>query len=345
MTVAAVINLSGSVFREKAETIKYYNRMRGIGMIMKCVVTGGAGFIGSHLVDALLAAGHEVTVVDNLSSGKREFLEPHMGDRRFRLVEADLSGEGYVCADFKGADTIFHLAANPDVRTGATDTKTPITQNVMATYNVLESMRLHGVSRIAFTSTSTVYGEALVVPTPEDYGPLLPISLYGASKLSCEALISSYCHTFGMRAWIYRFANIVGDRGTHGVIFDFIKKLRASPKKLTILGDGRQSKSYLHISDCVEAMLFVVENAREQVNVYNIGSDDRFDVTGIARVVAEEMGLNGVAFEYTGGDRGWKGDVPFMALSIEKIRALGWKPTHDSGASVRLCVQQLLKEA
>jgi UDP-glucose 4-epimerase len=312
---------------------------------MKCVVTGGAGFIGSHLVDALLARGNEVTVVDNLSGGKREFLEPHEGDRRFRFVEEDLSAEGFVCKDFKGADTVFHLAANPDVRTGATDTKTPIRQNVMSTYNVLESMRLNGVSRIAFTSTSTIYGEAKVVPTPEDYGPLLPISLYGASKLSCEALISSYCHTFGMTSWIYRFANIVGDRGTHGVIFDFIKKLRADPEKLTILGDGRQSKSYLHISDCVEAMLFVVENAREQVNVYNIGSDDRFDVTGIARVVAGEMGLKDVAFEYTGGDRGWKGDVPFMALSIGKIKALGWKPTHDSEESVRLCVKQLLKEA
>ena len=312
---------------------------------MKCVVTGGAGFIGSHLVDALLAAGNEVTVVDNLSGGKREFLQPHEGNRRFRFVEADLSAEGFICEDFKGADTVFHLAANPDVRTGATDTKTPIRQNIMTTYNVLESMRLNGVSRIAFTSTSTIYGEATVVPTPEDYGPLLPISLYGASKLSCEALISSYCHTFGMKAWIYRFANIVGDRGTHGVIFDFIRKLRADPKKLTILGDGRQSKSYLHISDCVEAMLFVVENAREQVNVYNIGSDDRFDVTGIARVVAEEMGLKDVAFEYTGGDRGWKGDVPFMALSIGKIKALGWKPAHDSEASVRLCVKQLLKEA
>ena len=312
---------------------------------MKCVVTGGAGFIGSHLVDVLMASGNEVTVVDNLSGGKREFLQPHEGNRRFRFVETDLSREGFVCEDFKGADMVFHLAANPDVRTGATDTKTPIRQNVMATYNVLESMRLNGVSRIAFTSTSTIYGEATVVPTPEDYGPLLPISLYGASKLSCEALISSYCHTFGMTSWIYRFANIVGDRGTHGVIFDFIKKLRADPEKLTILGDGRQSKSYLHISDCVEAMLFVVKNAREQVNVYNIGSDDRFDVTGIARVVAEEMGLKDVAFEYTGGDRGWKGDVPFMALSIGKIKGLGWKPTHGSEASVRLCVKQLLREA
>ncbi len=312
---------------------------------MKCVVTGGAGFIGSHLVDALLAAGDEVTVVDNFSSGRREFLAPHAGDRRFRLVEADLSPDGYVCDAFAGADMVFHLAANPDVRTGATDTLTPLRQNVVATFNVLEAMRRHGVGRIAFTSTSTVYGEARVVPTPEDYGPLLPISVYGASKLACEALISAYCHTFGMRAWIYRFANIVGSRGTHGVIYDFIRKLRADPARMTILGDGRQSKSYLHIGDCVDAMLYVARNARDPVNYYNIGSEDRFDVTGIARAVAGEMGLRDVAFAYTGGERGWKGDVPLMTLSVEKLRALGWRPAHNSEESVRLCARELLKEA
>ena len=311
---------------------------------MKCVVTGGAGFIGSHLVDALMAAGNEVTVVDNLSSGRRAFLEAHEDSPRFRFVKADLSGDGFVCEDFKGADMVYHLAANPDVRSGVTDTGTPLRQNIIATYNVLESMRVHNVPRIAFTSTSTVYGEAMVVPTPEDYAPLLPISLYGASKLSCEALIGAYCHSFGMQAWIYRFANIVGSRGTHGVIFDFINKLRADPHKLTILGNGRQSKSYLHIGDCVEAMRFVVANGRDQVNVFNIGSDDRFDVTGIARAVAGEMRLKDVQFEYTGGDRGWKGDVPFMTLSIEKLKALGWKPAHNSEESVRLCVKELLKE-
>jgi UDP-glucose 4-epimerase len=311
---------------------------------MKCVVTGGAGFIGSHLTDALLAAGYEVTVVDNLSSGKREFLAPHEGNRRFRFVKADLSTDGYVCDAFKGADMVFHLAANPDVRSGVTDTQAPLRQNVITTYNVLESMRKYEVKGIAFTSTSTVYGEAKVVPTPEDYGPLLPISLYGASKLSCEALISSYCHTFGLQAWIYRFANIVGSRGTHGVIFDFIRKLREDPEKLTILGDGRQSKSYLHIGDCVDGMLFMVAHAKDRVNVCNIGSEDRFDVTGIARVVAEEMGLKNVKFEYTGGDRGWKGDVPFMALSVARLKALGWKPAHNSEESVRLCVKELLKE-
>ena len=312
--------------------------------IMKCAVTGGAGFIGSHLVDALLAAGHEVAVIDNLSSGRREFLAPHEGDRRFRFVEADLAGEGFLCEEFQGQDMVFHLAANPDVRSGSVDTRTPLSQNIIATYNVLESLRRYNVGRVAFTSTSTVYGEAQAVPTPEDYGPLMPISLYGASKLACEALISSYCHTFGLQAWIYRFANIVGSRSTHGVIYDFIGKLRTDPGRMTILGDGRQSKSYLHVSDCVDAMLFVAANAGDDVNVYNIGSEDRFDVTGIARAVAEEMKLKDVEFAYTGGDRGWKGDVPYMALAIDKLAELGWKPAHSSEESVRQCIGELLGE-
>lgn len=311
---------------------------------MKCIVTGGAGFIGSHLTDRLLTEGNEVTVVDNLSGGKLKFIEHHLKDPRFSFINEDIARDGYVSNAFQGADMVYHLAANPDVRSGVTDTKTPLTQNIVATFNVLESMRASGVKKIAFTSTSTVYGEATEVPTPEAYGPLIPISLYGASKLSCEALISSYCHTFDMQSWIYRFANIIGSRGTHGVIFDFIGRLRTNPAKLTILGNGRQSKSYLHISDCVEGMLFTVKNSNETVNIFNIGSDDRLDVTGIARTVAAEMGLKNVEFEYTGGDRGWKGDVPFMTLSIDKLKALGWKPAHNSEESVHLCVRELLHE-
>jgi UDP-glucose 4-epimerase len=209
---------------------------------------------------------------------------------------------------------------------------------------MLESMRRLGVKNIAFTSTSTVYGDATIMPTPENYGPLMPISLYGASKLASEALISAYCHTFDMRAWIYRFANIIGDRSSHGVIYDFMGRLKKDPSKLTILGNGKQSKSYLHVDDCVDAMLHVVNNSKEQVNIYNIGSEDRIDVANIARIVADEMKLNGVAFEYTGGERGWKGDVPLMALSIEKIKELGWKPTHNSEESVRLCARSLLAD-
>lgn len=308
---------------------------------MKCVVTGGAGFIGSHLVDRLLEQGHEVTVLDNLSGGRREFIEGHIPDNRFKFILRDIS-EDRTIQEIEGADIVYHLAANPDVKLGAENTKVHMKQNIIATYNVLEAMRIYGVKKIAFTSTSTIYGEATVVPTPEDYGPLMPISLYGASKLACEALISSYCHTFGMTAWLFRFANIIGDRSTHGVIFDFISRLKKDPSKLTILGNGKQSKSYLHVDDCVKGMLFAVERRNVPVNIYNIGSEDRIDVTGIARLIADEMGLNGVQYEYTGGERGWAGDVPFMGLSIDRMKALGWTPGHNSEASVRLCIRSLL---
>jgi len=310
---------------------------------MKCVVTGGAGFIGSHLVGRLMEKGHEVTVIDNLSGGRIEFIERYFSDDRFSFVKRDLS-ENQPIREIKGADVVFHLAANPDVKLGADDTHVHLRQNVIATYNVLESMRSLGVKNIVFTSTSTVYGEASVIPTPENYGPLVPISLYGASKLSCEALISAYCGTFDMSAWIYRFANIIGDHGTHGVIYDFINKLRKDPARLAILGDGRQSKSYLHVDDCVDGMLYALENSRGKVNIYNIGSEDRIDVTGIGHIVAGEMGLERAEFTYTGGDRGWKGDVPVMGLSIEKIKALGWRPKYNSEVSVRRCARALLDE-
>ena len=199
---------------------------------------------------------------------------------------------------------VFHVAANPDVKLGAADTRIHVDQNILATHNLLEAMRKAGVSKIAFTSTSTIYGEADVVPTPEDYGPLKPISLYGASKLSCEALISSYCHTFEMQSWIYRFANIVGERGTHGVLVDFIRKLKQNPKELEILGSGKQRKSYLEVKDCVQAMIHCVENSQEETNIFNIGSDDSIDVTGIADITAEKMKLPGVKYRYTGGVEG-----------------------------------------
>jgi UDP-glucose 4-epimerase len=308
-------------------------------------VTGGAGFIGSHLVDRLVES-NRVTVLDNFSSGKREFIEGHIESPNFSLIEADLRDREAVEAALAGKDLVFHLAANPDVKIGAEDTRTHLDQNVIATYNLLESMRWAGVAEIAFTSTSTVYGEAGVVPTPEGYGPLLPISLYGASKLACEALISAFCGTFDMRAWIFRFANIIGERGTHGVIVDFIKKLEADPRTLEILGSGRQRKSYLLIEDCVDAMIFSVSSASDRVNVFNIGSKDAVDVTEIADVVAEKMNLEGVRYRYTGGieGRGWRGDVKTMLLSIEAIEELGWTPRHNSRQSIEAAVEALLNQ-
>lgn len=309
------------------------------------LVTGGAGFIGSHLVDRLVES-NRVTVLDNFSSGKREFIEGHIESPNFSLIEADLRDREAVESALAGIDLVFHLAANPDVKIGAEDTRTHLDQNVIATYNLLESMRWAGVAEIAFTSTSTVYGEAGVVPTPEGYGPLLPISLYGASKLACEALISAFCGTFDMRAWIFRFANIIGERGTHGVIVDFIKKLEADPRTLEILGSGGQRKSYLLIEDCVDAMIFSVSSASDRVNVFNIGSKDAVDVTEIADVVAEKMNLEGVRYRYTGGieGRGWRGDVKTMLLSIEAIEELGWTPRHNSRQSIEAAVEALLNQ-
>jgi UDP-glucose 4-epimerase len=309
------------------------------------LVTGGAGFIGSHLVEALLAE-NEVTVFDNFSSGKREFIAPHLNNSRFRLQEADLIDTIALEKALNGVDNVFHLAANPDVKLGAENTRVHLEQNVLATYNLLEAMRKCGVKKIAFTSTSTVYGEATEVPTPENYGPLLPISLYGASKLACEALISSYCHTFEMQSWIYRFANIVGERGTHGVLVDFMRKLRENPRELEILGSGQQKKSYLEVKDCVRAMQHCVQHSDEQINVFNIGSEDSVDVTKIADIVARQMGLADVRYRYTGGvdGRGWKGDVKVMLLSIEKIKKLGWKPQGGSVRAIETAVKALLKD-
>ena len=307
------------------------------------MVTGGAGFIGSHIVDRLMSEGHSVVVYDNLSSGRREFVEHHMGKENFKFVHADLLDFDTLSREMKDIDLVYHVAANPDVRLGAKDTRVHMEQNVLATYNVLEAMRKNGVGDIVFTSTSTVYGEAKVIPTPEDYGPLIPISLYGASKLGAEAFITSYAHTFDMKAVIYRFANIVGPRGTHGVIYDFIMKLKKNPKELEILGDGTQTKSYLYVEDCVDAIIYGYRNRKEDVEIFNIGSEDWVNVRKIADIVVEEMGLENVAYRFTGGKRGWKGDVPKMLLSIEKIKSYGWKPKRGSEESVRLTARALVK--
>jgi len=216
-------------------------------------------------------------------------------------------------------------------------------QNITATYNLLEAMRKSDVPNIVFTSTSTVYGEATIIPTPEEYGPLIPISLYGASKLACEALITSYCHTFDMNSWIFRFANIIGDRSTHGIIFDFINKLKINSEQLEILGDGRQEKSYLHVSECIDAILFAVKNSRDAVNIFNVGSDDTINPTRIGEIIVEEMGLEDVEFTYTGGKRGWKGDVPRMLLGIKKLKGAGWCPDYSSERSVREAVRVLVE--
>jgi len=312
------------------------------------LVTGGAGFIGSHLVDALMRSSAAVTVLDNLSYGYRENFARWVGHPDFSFVMGDCLNPEDVRKAIQNCDVVFHLAANPDVRAGEVNTKIDLEQNVIATYNLLEEMRKYERAKtMAFTSSSTVYGEAVVVPTPESYSPLKPISLYGASKLACEAFISAYCHMFGMRGVVYRFANIIGSRSRHGVIWDFIRKLIANPGELEILGDGRQTKSYLLVEDCVEAFLRGLEKASERFEIFNVGSEDRVDVTTIARIVTESMGLKNVSFRYKGeveGGRGWLGDVRFMLLDISKLKKLGWKPKYNSFESVTEASKQLLKE-
>ena len=314
-------------------------------MTKKIIVTGGAGFIGSCLVDKLLSTNNKVTVIDNLSSGKMKLLEDNIKDPNLEFVKLDMLNIEDLKTVVNGTDTIFHLAANPEVRLGAENTKIHLEQNVIVTYNLLEAMRINGQKNIVFTSTSTVYGDVDTIPTPENYGPLIPISLYGASKLACEAFITSYCHTFDMTSWIFRFANIVGPKSTHGIIIDFVNKLRKNPRSLEILGDGQQCKSYIHISDCIDAILFAVENSHDATNIFNIGSNDAISSTEIGKIVVEEMGLRDVRFHYTGGNRGWKGDVPRMMLSIDKIQKLGWAPIYDSENSVRDAARSHIMQA
>lgn len=309
---------------------------------MKILVTGGAGFIGSHLVDRLVEMNHEVTVLDNLSSGNEEFIAVHLGKPIFQFYRMDLLHDE-ITPYFEGVDEVWHLAANPEVRLGAENTRIHLEQNLLTTYKVLEAMRRMRVSRIIFTSSSTVYGEAEQLPTPEEY-PTLPISLYGASKLAAEALIASYCHTFEMQAWIYRFANVIGKRSTHGVIYDFIQKLRTNPEELEILGDGTQSKSYIYVDDCIDAMFEGLKAADpNRIHIFNIGTAEMVPVHRIAAIVCEEMHLS-PTFKFTGGNRGWKGDVPLMLLDASKLRRLGWKEQYSSEQAVRKATRDLLSE-
>ena len=312
---------------------------------LKVLITGGAGFIGSNLVDALIKS-NEVVVLDDLSSGKLENIAHHQHDERFTFIEGGLLDEKALSRACNGVDIVFHLAANPEVRIGTQNTWVHIEQNVLTTHALLEQMRKKRIKEVVFTSTSTVYGEAESIPTPESYGPLVPISIYGASKLACEALICAYCHSFNMRSWIFRFANIVGQRSEHGVIHDFVKKLMEEPSRLEVLGDGTQKKSYLYVRDCVDAILHSIESSQESVNIFNIGSDDTTEVNRIAEVVVEKMGLEDVELRYVNklDGRGWVGDVRHMLLSCEKLRKLGWVPNHSSEESVRCAVEDRLME-
>jgi UDP-glucose 4-epimerase len=293
---------------------------------MRAFVTGAAGFVGSHLVDRLLRLGHPVVAYDNLSTGRMGFLDAAARSPLFELVQRDTLDAARVTEAMSGCDTVFHLAANADVRFGTEHPRKDLEQNTIATFTVLEAMRVNGVRRIAFSSTGSVYGDATVIPTPEDAPFPVQTSLYGASKLAGEALIQAYCEGFGFEGYIFRFVSILGERYSHGHVFDFYRSLRANPDELRVLGDGHQRKSYLYVGDCIDAILTVMEKTEGgKAHVFNLGTDEHCEVNDSIGWITAQLGVT-PRLTYTGGDRGWIGDSPFIFLDTSRVRSLGWRP-------------------
>ncbi len=311
--------------------------------MMDILITGGAGFIGSHLCDYLIRGKDKrLTIVDNLSLGRNENISHLTGTGNVRFFEQDILDERKMSQLFEKEqyDIVFHMAANSDIAKSHAEPGIDLNNTFMTTYTVLNLMRQYDVKKIVFASSSAIYGETTETLT-EDYGPLLPLSHYGAAKLASEAFISSFAENYGMQAWIVRFPNVAGERSTHGVIFDFIAKLRKDPRTLEVLGDGEQYKPYLYVKDLVEAILFICENSKEKVNCFNVGVGSRTKVKDIARMVVEEMGLH-AEIKYTGGDRGWIGDVPEFSYDLSRIHALGWKAKISSDEAVRKSIRYIL---
>jgi len=313
----------------------------------RILVTGGAGFIGSGIVQRLLSEGFNVDVLDNLSSGKIENVDQFKKFPNFKFLKIDLLNSRDLNG-LKKYKIVYHAAADPEVRTSVTNPKTHLEQNIIATFNLLETLKNGNLENFVFLSTSTVYGEVKTIPTPEDYSPLEPISPYGATKLACEALISSFAHSFGFKGTIFRFANIVGESSNHGVTFDFVNKLKKNPSSLEILGDGSQDKSYLYISDCIDAIQFGLKHTSNPIEIFNVGSEDRVDVSTIAKSIINEMSLSNVELTYTGGvdgGRGWKGDIKNMHLDISKLKSKGWKPKYNSLEAVKMTARKIISNS
>jgi UDP-glucose 4-epimerase len=311
---------------------------------MKILITGGAGFIGSHLADALIEGGHNVVVVDNLILGREENIAHLFKHDRFRFYKQDLLKKDALRLIFKKEkfDVIFHLAANSDIQKGGESPEVDLELTFMTTFSVLQCMKEFDVKQIIFSSSSAMYGESTRL-LHENHGPLFPVSFYGAGKLASEGFISAFCENFGIQAWILRFPNVVGERATHGAIFDFINKLTKNPTELEVLGDGEQNKPYLYVKDLVEGMVFAWENSFDKLNVFNLGVDSRTKVKKMAQIVIEEMGLDAV-IRFTGGDRGWVGDIPEFRYDLTKIHKLGWQAKMTSDEAVRLAVRKILKK-
>lgn len=309
---------------------------------MNILITGGAGFIGSHLCDALLSRGHKLTVVDNLVLGRKENIEHLMGLEDFTFIEEDLLNYDKMVEICKEGnfEMVYHLAANSDIQKGGKDPMVDHDLTFQTTFNVLQLLKEFEIKKFFFASTSAIFGETYDV-LHENYGPLRPVSNYGAGKLASEAFISAFSSTYNIKTWITRFPNVVGERFTHGVIYDFIHKLEKNPQELEVLGNGEQCKPYVYVKDLVAGILYVIDHADEQYNVYMLGSDSRTKVKEIAAMVIEEMGLNAQIL-YTGGDRGWVGDVPEFRYDLTKVNNLGWKAAYNSNGAVRLAIQKAL---
>jgi UDP-glucose 4-epimerase len=313
----------------------------------RILVTGAAGFIGSHLCRRLLSDGAQVRALDNLSTGAKASIADIMHSERFEFTLGDVREQKQVESLLDGCTAVFHLAANPEVRAALSDGEIDFEQNLRSTHVLLEAMRAKSWrGTLIFTSTSTVYGDATQLPTPENYGPLVPISMYGATKLGCEALITANSHLLGLKACIFRFANVVGPGSGHGVIHDFLTKLSQNPARLEVLGDGTQTKSYIYIDDCIDGFIHATKHGDENPGIYNVGTDDQTDVKTIANIVIQEMGLRDVQIGFKPGPegRGWPGDVKHMLLDISKLRTLGWSPRYRSTDAVRKATEQLVKE-
>ena len=312
---------------------------------MRFFITGGGGFIGSNLVDRLLLdEENSVTIFDNFSTGKFEFLIDAKKQENYREIKGDLLDQDHISDAMKGSDFVIHLAANADVRFGTEHPSKDLQQNTLATFHVLEAMRINNIKKIAFSSTGSVYGEAYVFPTPEDAPFPIQTSLYGASKLACEGLIEAYCEGFNFQSWIFRFVSILGERYSHGHVFDFYDQLHTNPTKLKVLGNGHQKKSYLYIQDCIDAILCAINNSHDKVNLFNLGTDEFCEVNDSIRWICDHLGLN-PEIEYSGGDRGWIGDNPFIFLDCSKIRSLGWAPNNSIQQGIIKTLEYLINNS
>lgn len=310
-------------------------------MSRRAIVTGGAGFIGSHLVEALLNDQWKVTLVDNFSTGRREFIQGFAKNHNAEIREVDLFTQANLEEIFQGCERVYHLAANADVRFGANSPSRDLEQNTIVTHRVLEASRLSGVKEFVFSSTGSIYGRAKVIPTPEDAPFPIQTSLYGASKLACEGLIQAYSEAFNIRSWIFRFVSILGPRYSHGHVFDFCNQLRNSNNVLQVLGNGLQKKSYLHVSDCISAIKVALEQSTDKVNLYNLGSSDFCEVRESIDWICDELNVS-PSKNFGRDSQGWVGDNPFIYLATDRIRGLGWKPKYSIEESVRGTVRYLM---